>query len=694
MKRFPIFSGLMLISLVLGTFASATAAAVASSEVPQPLQQRQQQLFEAVEKVRGCVVGVADGMGVGSGVIVSEDGIVLTASHVVENGRRGRRRGPGVPPRPVTILFPDGSQYQAEVLGRNADADAAVLKISEPARGGNGFPYAPMGRTSETDTGEWCFAMGHPGGYRQDREAPVRFGRVLSVGSRTVVSDCAILLGDSGGPLFDLEGRVIGIHSMITSLIIENRHVAIDAFHNDWDRLLAGERWGALRAADNGLVESGFFGVQLRWKDFVPQVEEVIVGSPAEKSGLKEGDVLLQIGGGRIADRLDLATILALLEAEQSVEVRIRRGPEELQLQLVTGPRSNPDEASDDNGKQPREDDLERDELRQREILEQLSDTRPIGRHEKRAADQLELYAGLAEEHRNDVVAVRDGGPLLCLGTVMSSDGYILTKASEIDKAIRLEVVLPKGGRFAAKEVARDVAFDLALLKVEAEELDPVDFRSEPGRLGELALVQDPRGRPAIPTVISVVEHEMENSRRPFLGIRPKTDQNGVRIEQVIPGGAAEKNGLRANDVILSIGGQNLQTAEQLMLRVQDFKPGDRVAVRYMREEQIETIDLVLTPRFTNENPLLDLYDTMRTDEGPGRFANTHAGGFPRVLQIDADVYPSKVGGPLLDLEGRTLGIVIARADRFPTYVIPASSVQEVFQNLRRQASEPKPMAP
>jgi serine protease Do len=536
--------------------------------------------------------------------------------------------------------------------------------------------------------------MGHPGGYRRDREAPVRFGRVLSVGSRTVVSDCAILLGDSGGPLFDLDGRVIGIHSMITSLIIENRHVAIDAYHNDWDRLLAGDRWGSLRAADNGLVESGFFGVQLRWKEFIPLVDKVIASSPAEKSGLKAGDVLLQIAGGRIADRLDLATILALLEAEQTVEVRIRRGNQETSVQLTTGPKQADAESSDDNRKTSREDDLERDEQRQREILEQLSDTRPIGRNEKRASDQLSLYNGLAEEHRNDVVAVRDGGPLLCLGTVMSADGYILTKASEIDRAIKLEVVLPKGGRFGAKEVARDVAFDLALLKVDASNLDPVDFRSEPGRLGEMALVQDPRGRPAIPTVISVVEHEMENSRRPFLGIRPKSDQNGVRIEQVIPGGAAEKNGLRTNDVILSIGGRNLQTAEQLMQRVQDFKPGDQVAVRFMRDEQIETINLVLTPRFTNENPLLDLYDTMRSEDGPGRFANTHAGGFPKVLQIDADVYPSKVGGPLLDLQGHTLGIVIARADRFPTYVIPASSVQEVFDKLRRQAGEPKPMAP
>lgn len=176
----------------------------------------------------------------------------------------------------------------------------------------------------------------------------------------------------------------------------------------------------------------------------------------------------------------------------------------------------------------------------------------------------------------------------------------------------------------------------------------------------------------------------MENSNRAFLGIKPRTDLNGVRIAQIIPGGAAERNGLKENDVILSIAGQDLQSAEELMERVLSFKPGDKVAVRYMRDDKIEALELALTARFTNENPLLPLYDVL--DSPQMQFASVHAGGFPRVLQIDADVYPSKVGGPLLDLEGRSLGIVIARADRYPTYVIPADSVREVFQRLKAEA--------
>ena len=676
-RLFRLFRGLLLVVLC-GALPCGQSSAW-SAEVPQELKDRQQQLLAAHEKARAAVVGVTDGMGVGSGVIVSSDGYVLTASHVVEGRRRFRRNGGGDPS--VVVLMPDGSQYRAEILGRNADADAALLKITEAPRGNNGFPHVAMGRTSQTQPGQWCFALGHPGGYRKDREAPLRLGRVLSVGSRTVVSDCAILLGDSGGPLFNLDGEVIGIHSMITSLIIENRHVAIDVFTGDWDRLLARERWGELRAADNNLVETDFFGVKLQWQDFVPKVTEVRAAAPAEKAGVRVGDVLLGIGDGRIADRLDLGTILALLESEQSVKVRVLRDGAETELALTTGRMPAGDDAG--AGRQGERDAGEDDEQRQQEIMEQLSDNRRIGPNEKRDTRVLKLFETLALERREGVVAIRDNGPLLCLGTVMTEDGYILTKASELNNALRPEIVFPRGGRVPVREVARDYSFDLALLKAEGVSLKPAVFRDSPAAVGEMALIQDSRGRASLPTVISVRAHEMENSRRAFLGIKPETAENGVRISEIIPGGAAERNGLKAGDLVLSVGGSEVQTSQQLIVRVGEFQPGDRVPVKFMRGEKIETMEIVLTPRFTNENPLLPLYDSLETR---GQFASVHAGGFPRVLQIDADVYPSKVGGPLLDLEGNALGIVIARADRYPTYAIPADSVQEVYRSLRAQA--------
>jgi serine protease Do len=651
----------------------------AQADVPEALQKRQQQLFQSLQKVRGAIVGVSDGLGVGSGVVVSKDGIVLTASHVVDSGRgpRGHRDRQN---SAVQITFPDGQQFTAKVLGKNRDADAAILKIEDSPPTSAGFPFAEMGRTTNTAVGEWCFALGHPGGYRPDREAPVRIGRVLSVGNRTVVSDCAILLGDSGGPLFNMDGQVIGIHSMITSLIIENRHVAIDCYHDDWDRLLAGDRWGRLRSADNELAASGFFGVQLKWKDFVPEITKVIPNSPAEKAGLQVGDVLMTIEGEPIADRLDLGTTLDLLEEYQKIKLQVRRNGAENEFPLITGDDTDPEV---DGEPESEEEMMVQDEERENEIMEQLSENRRIGKFEKRTAEELKLYASSADKNGQSVVAVRDGGKLLCLGTVMTSDGYILTKASELEGAIEPEVSLPGGRKVPAKELASDDAFDLMLLKIDATDLTPVQFRTETVPAGELALVQDARGKPMIPTVVSVVSHTMAGSRKAFLGIAPESDRNGVRIVRIIPGGAADRNGLKENDILMTVAGTDVHSAGGLIDRISSFKPGDKVAIRFMREDEIRTIEIVLTSRFTNENPLLPLYNQ---PEFMGQFASTHAGGFPRALQIDADVYPTKVGGPLLDLEGRAIGIVIARADRYPTFAIPADAVQTVFEQLKAEA--------
>ena len=654
---------------------------VQAGDAADELQQRQVQLSNSLKKVREAVVGVSDGMGVGSGVIVSADGIVLTASHVVTSRNRRSRN------EQATITMADGRQFAATVLGKDRDSDAAVLRINELPDDKSGFPFAEMGRTAEAKVGEYCFAMGHPGGYRREREAPVRFGRILSIGHRTVVSDCAILLGDSGGPLFDMNGKVIGIHSMITSLIIENRHVAIDSFHHDWDRLLAGDRWGHLRSTDNDLVQSGFFGVQLKWKDFVPAVSHVIPNTPAEKSGLKQGDVLLTIQNSRIADRLDLSTTLDLLEEEQEIEIGILRDGKQTKIALVTGDDAEAMESSDDEDDEDapqRGSNHAEDQDREQEIMDQLSENRTIGSFEKRDVRELGKFSAVVKPNQNSVVSIRDGGLLMCLGTVMSADGYILTKASELHGAIDPEVILPGGRRFKAQELASDYAFDLMLLKVDARDLQPVALEvQKSANVGDLAVLQDGKGEALMPTVISVKTHSMEGSNKAFMGIRMAEDDNGVRIEHILPGGAAQRNGMKSGDVIMSLNGRAVDQMKALIDAIGAFKPGDKISVRFMREDKIRTMEILLTSKFVNEDTMLPLY---RDQQFEGQFASTHAGGFPQAIQIDADVYPRQVGGPLLGLNGKALGIVIARADRFPAFAIPADAVATVFEQLKIEA--------
>jgi serine protease Do len=651
---------------VLSLFLLVSAESVA--DVRSEVARRQQEISAALDKVKDAVVGVSDGFGVGSGVIVSSDGIVLTASHVVESSRRGRRSS-----REVYVTLSDGTRYEAEVLGRNRDADAAMLRIIDSEAVTKKFSFAELGNSGQLELGQWCFALGHPGGFSKARPAPVRVGRVLSVGDRTVITDCSIVLGDSGGPLFDLQGRVIGIHSMITSLIIENRHAAIDAWRKDWDRFVDGESWGRLRNYDNQLVETPFFGVSLRWRDFRPEVSKVLPESPADRAGLKPGDQLLEIAGERFADRLDLGTVLAQLQDQQNIEVVVYRNEDVRKVAMVTGERGDGDDR--------RQRRLLNEEERN-EIEEQLSQTRRIGPYEKRASDELKLLQPGISRASGSVVSIRDGGLLLCLGTVVSEDGYIMTKASELRDAIDPEVILANGRRYSAEEVGVDYAYDLALLRIKASNLRPVRFVTDrPVETGKLAVIQDSRGNALIPTVVSVANRKLSGASKGFMGVRLGDDINGVRIVSVLEGGAAQRAGLRVDDIVKSINGITMSTPNQMINKVSQLKPGENVIVRYLRGSEIRSVDLVLTPKFVNEDAMLDLYldvDLM------GQFASTHSGGFPEAIQIDADLYPRQTGGPLLDLNGNAIGINISRSARVVSYAIPASAVVRVFEELKR----------
>ncbi len=669
-----------LVSSIVLSLALAAQSAIA--DIPDALRERQETLQQAFLSVRGAVVGVSDGLGVGSGVVVSGDGIVLTASHVVDSGRRRRIQ----PDSEVLVTFPDGAEYRARVLGKNRNADAAVLKIQGTAPDGKPFPHAIMGRSKDLRPGEWCFAMGNPGGMQEGRPAPLRIGRVLSAGDRTVVSDCSIVLGDSGGPLFDMKGQVIGIHSMITMLIIENRHVAIDCFHRDWDRFLAGERWGELRAFDSREAESGFFGVGLRWKDFVARISRIVPDGPADRAGLKPGDTLISIDGQRFADRLDLGTLLAELDNEKTVELVVLRDDKEQRLNLQTGIHENiTEEDGERRATGDRSDRTEEDDERDEEIQEQMSSGRRIGPFEKRAPEQIKEFLPVVHSVRNSVVAIRDGGPIVCYGTVVSSDGYILTKASEIRTALDPECVLPDGRRFSPREVGSDDAYDLALLKVDATDLQPAEWHmGDDVPAGTLTIVPDARGNPLIPAVISVGSRKMANSAKGFLGVALRQEGNRVFIEEVIRGGAAARHKFQPDDEIISIDGITIRAVSQMIEKISGYQPGEKIMIRFRRKSEERSVELILTPRFTNQDAMLPLYQSR---EFQGQFVSTHSGGYPRVLQHDADIFPNQCGGPLVGLDGKMVGINIARADRVVSYAIPAETAREIFDRLRASDS-------
>ena len=232
--------------------ALSGSQALSADEVPAPknvdeLKSIQAQVQKVAAKVVPCTVGVQIGAARGSGVIVSEDGIVMTAGHVV-----------GRPGQDVDFFFADGTTAKGKTLGVYKTADAGLMKITE----GGKWPFVEKGQSGDLKLGAWCVAVGHPLGYQKERPPVVRVGRILRSGETVIQTDCSLVGGDSGGPLFDLEGRVIGINSRIGGSTSANFHVPVDIFHDRWDRLVKGDSWEAvLPGRDSGQVKTAFHQV-------------------------------------------------------------------------------------------------------------------------------------------------------------------------------------------------------------------------------------------------------------------------------------------------------------------------------------------------------------------------------------------------------------------------------------------------
>ncbi len=660
----------LIASLLL--FSVAVSPTLAEDADDSNIPERQQRLYSALEKVRPALVAVLDGRGAGSGVVVSGDGLVLTASHVVDSPRGGRRF-------PLQVRFSDGKGYRAEILGMDRSVDSALLRITESPKDGEEFPYVELGQSSELERGDWCFALGHPGGFRQTRPAPVRLGRVLSVGHRTVVSDCAIVLGDSGGPLFDMSGNVIGIHSMITEVIVENRHVAIDCYHRDWERLKSGERWGKLYSHDNGLSISDFVGINVRWRSFTPEVFRVQRGSPADSAGIRTGDILVSINDEPFADQLGLSNLINHLDADQRVDVVVDRNGREIHLKMKTGDRPEPDELREI---------LKRRFRGGRELLdqrnEQLSSSRKVGPFEKRSIEELAKFEPILETTGAATVELRHRGQIKALGTVMSEDGYILTKASEIEDVSKMKCVLPDGRAVTLTSVGINNPYDLLLVKVDAQDLKPVEWVADDAEAGSIVITTDGRGTPLLPGVVSVHTRSLPTSKTGFLGVQMETlrePRNPVKITHVLPGGAALAAGVKVNDRVVSIDDRAIRNNQQMALLIRAKKPYEKIKLIVQRAGQEVTMNIALTPRYISEvgDVLLPRYSDT---ENLGEFASVHNSGFPEVLQHDTDLFPNQCGGPLYGISGKAIGLNIARAARIKSYALPAAAVQKVYREL------------
>ena len=282
----------------------------------------QKHLTDSLPATRKATVCIDLGEGSGSGVVVSPEGLILTAAHVT--GGVGKE---------FTVIFEDGKKVKAESLGLVASSDCAMAKITEEGT----WPHIEVDRGDTSKLGDWVYSLGHSGGFDKERGVVVRLGRLVQVKDDTVQSDCSLIGGDSGGPLFDLNGKLIGIHSRVGMRTQENMHVPVREFVKNWEGMLKSEFIGEGPFAKKPEKGKGFLGIGTAPRaEGGLKIDKVGRESPAEKAGLKEGDVILKLDGVELTTKEQFQDLLKEKAPEDRVALELLRDgkPETLTLRL------------------------------------------------------------------------------------------------------------------------------------------------------------------------------------------------------------------------------------------------------------------------------------------------------------------------------------------------------------------------
>jgi serine protease Do len=289
---------------------------------------------------------------------------------------------------------------------------------------------------------------------------------------------------------------------------------------------------------------------------------------------------------------------------------------------------------------------------------------------------------------------ILDGRKEAGYGVVISPDGHILAKASEFEEVSKPSVTVDRTKYDEVKVLATDPTWDVVLLKIEASGLIPIvhaPTSEVPQGTWVVANGATSRStRRALGGIVSAKIREIPAAGGAALGIVLKQDTKALEIEDVSEKSGAQEAGLQKGDVILEVEGKAVKKITDLAEVLKDRKAGSVVKLTYRRGKDKQTIDVRLMAKG-------DLFSDManRNDMMSGDFSRRRS-GFPRVLQHDILGSSKVTGGPLLDLDGRCLGMNIARANRAESFAIPVEDLKTLTASLMNKAKAlaDKPSAP
>jgi serine protease Do len=265
----------------------------------------------------------------GSGFIISPDGYIFTNHHVVAKADR------------IKVKLASGNEYDAEIKGKDANTDLALIKINA----GENLPAINLGDSDKLRVGDWVFAIGNPFGLEHTVTAGIVSAKGRAIGSgpydNFIQTDASINPGNSGGPLFNLNGEVVGIN---TAIVAQAQGIGFSVPVNIAKSILNDLK-------TKGSVTRGWLGVSIQ--DITPDISanlklkdrkgalvgQVFEGDPADKAGIKTGDIIVAIDNRPVQDTHELLRVVASLPVGKKVDVKVFRDGVEKSLALVVAER-------------------------------------------------------------------------------------------------------------------------------------------------------------------------------------------------------------------------------------------------------------------------------------------------------------------------------------------------------------------
>jgi len=270
----------------------------------------------------------------GSGFIISHDGYIFTNNHVVEQADK------------ILVKLSDGKEYEAKVIGKDAKTDIALIKIKP----NDSLPVAETGDSEKLRVGDWVLAVGNPFGLEQTVTAGIvsAKGRVIGAGpyDNFIQTDASINPGNSGGPLFNMEGKVVGIN---TAIVAQGQGIGF-AIPISMAKTILPD----LKA--KGKVTRGWLGVSVQdiSEDIAKSmkikdksgalISDVFKGDPADKAGLKSGDIVTEINGKPVKDTHELLMMIAGFRIGETIRIKIVRDGQEKVLPITIAERTEKSE--------------------------------------------------------------------------------------------------------------------------------------------------------------------------------------------------------------------------------------------------------------------------------------------------------------------------------------------------------------